>query len=192
MECRITSIKPVSLTRGFALVEATIAAGITAIIVVMVCGFCVFSAHSFAGMYNYADLETVNRLGVDRITRDIRQANRVKSATTNLSTGKITAITLEDASNQEIQYVYNSTQRVLTRKRGTEPSQVILEACDELSFTLGQRTPVGGSPDVYPAASPANCKVVNVSWRCSRTIRGKKENTDSMQTARIVIRKQGT
>jgi hypothetical protein len=48
-----------------------------------------------------------------------------------------------------------------------------------------------GSYDVYPAASAATAKVVNVSWICSRQIMNGMENTESVQTARIVIRKQG-
>ena len=57
---------------------------------------------------------------------------------------------------------------------------------------LGQRNPVGGSYDIYPAATAATAKVINVSWMCSRKIFGIKEDTESVQTARIVIRKQGT
>ena len=63
---------------------------------------------------------------------------------------------------------------------------------DQLSRDVRQRNPVGGSYDVYPVATPGTAKVVDVSWLCSRTIFGRKENTESVQTARIVIRKQGT
>ena len=41
----------------------------------------------------------------------------------------------------------------------------------------------------YSASNnPAICKLVSVSWRCSRTILGQKVNTESVQTAKIVIR----
>ena len=52
--------------------------------------------------------------------------------------------------------------------------------------------PIGGSYDVYPAGTIATAKVIDVSWVCSRTLFGRKENTESVQTARIVIRKQGS
>jgi hypothetical protein len=34
--------------------------------------------------------------------------------------------------------------------------------------------------------------VVNISWICSRSIFGNSINTEAVQTARIVIRRQGT
>jgi hypothetical protein len=34
--------------------------------------------------------------------------------------------------------------------------------------------------------------VVDVTWKCSRTILGVQANTEAVQTAKIVIRKQGT
>jgi len=57
---------------------------------------------------------------------------------------------------------------------------------------LRQRNPIDGSLEVYDAASFDVAKVIDVSWVCSRTIFGRKENTESVQTARIVIRKQGS
>jgi hypothetical protein len=68
---------------------------------------------------------------------------------------------------------------------------VLLKGCDALTFAIAQRNPMGGSYDVYPTASPSTAKVVNVAWNCSRTILGRKANTENVQTARIVIRRQG-
>jgi hypothetical protein len=171
---------------AFALVEVIIAAGITTLLVLVICSFAVFSSHSFAALFNYVDLDDVNRVAMDRITRDVRQANRVTAATT-------TSLTLEDADGaSEITYIYNPTDRTLTRKRTAGPREEILRECDRLVFTLGQRNPKGGTFDVYNPSSMDIVKVVNVSWMCSRTILGRKANTESVQTARIVIRKQGT
>ncbi len=164
--------------------EAVIASGITTLLVLVICSFVVFSSHSFAAIFNYVSLDDMNRIAMDRVTRDVRQANRVKAATT-------TSLTLEDADLSDIVYNYDSTQRILTRTQaGT--TKVVLKGCDRVLFTLGQRNPVGGTYDVYNPSSMDAIKVVNVSWMCSRTILGRKENTESVQTARIVIRKQGT
>ena len=174
------------LKAGFALTEAIIAAGITTLLVLVLVSFTMFSSHNFVALFNYVDLDDVNRVAMDRITRDVRQSNAVKAATT-------TTLTLLDADGtSEIVYAYNPTQRTLTRKRTGGVTEVLLKQCDRLNFTLGQRNTIGGTYDVYPAATPETCKVVNVSWMCSRTILGRKENTESVQTARIVIRKQGT
>lgn len=181
---------PVFSGSGFALLEAIIAAGITTLLVLVLCSFTMFSGKSFAALFNYVDLDDVNKVAMDRITRDVRQANRVTQAYTNLVTGKVTSITLENADLSLTTYTYNPTLRILTRSKGAS-TQVILEECDRLAFRLCQRNPVGGTYDVYDASGPALCKVVDVSWMCSRTILGRKENTESVQTARIVIRKQG-
>jgi hypothetical protein len=166
------------------MVEAVVAMGITTLLVLVVCSFVIFSSHSFAALFNYVSLDDMNRLAMDRVTRDVRQANRVKAATS-------TSLTLEDADMNDIVYNYDTTQRTLTRtKSGT--TKVILKGCDRILFTLGQRNPVGGTYDVYNPSTMDAVKVVNVSWMCSRTILGRKENTESVQTARIVIRKQGT
>jgi hypothetical protein len=135
-------------------------------------------------MFNYVDLDDANRIAVDRITRDVRQSNKVTAYTTN-------SLTLQDSDGLPIVYSYSPDTRTLTRTKSGLTS-VILHDCDTLGFSLGQRNPVGGSYDIYPAATPATCKVVNVSWICTRTIFGKKSNSESVQTARIVIRKQGT
>lgn len=178
-------------TGGFALLEAVIAAGIATLLILAICSFTMFSSKSFAALFNYVDLDDVNKLAMDRITRDIRQANRVTAAVTNALTGKVTSITLENPDATLTTYTYNPTLRILTRTR-SGATHVILEGCDRLAFRLCQRNPVGGTYDVFDASGPALCKVVDVSWTCSRTIMGRKENTESVQTARIVIRKQGT
>ena len=170
---------------GFALVEAMIAAGITTLLVLVICNFALYSSHNFAALFNYVDLNDSNRNAMDRITRDVRQALRVKAWATN-------SITLVDAQNVDVEYVYSPHTHILTRRHGGQPAVTLLEHCERLMFTLGQRNPVGGTFDVYNPSSMDVVKVVNVSWQCSRTILGKKQNTESVQTARIVIRKQGT
>lgn len=162
-----------------------VAAGITTLIVLVLCSFAVFSGHSFAALFNYVDLDDANRIAMDRITRDVRQANRVKAATE-------TSLTLEDADNTEIQYIYDPAAKTVTRKKEGRPWETLLTGCDRLTFTLGQRNPKGGTFDIYNPSSMDVVKVVNVSWQCSRKILGRRENTESVQTARIVIRKQGT
>lgn len=201
MVCRITFTRspfaptlsgPTRGTRGgFALLEALIATGITTLLVLVLCSFTMFSSRSFAALFNYVDLDDVNRIAMDRITRDIRQANRVTQAYTNILTGTVTSITLENSDMSLTTYTYNPSLRTLTRQTGAN-TQLVLEGCDRLAFRLCQRNPIGGTYDVFEASGPALCKVVDVSWTCSRKILGRTENTESVQTARIVIRKQGT
>ena len=184
MDFKATSIeRGAARAAGFAVAEVMVTIGVAAILFLAVCAFSVFAGRSFAAMFNYVDLDDANRVAMDRITRDLRQCNRVTSYTTN-------ALTIEDSDLGAISYTYNTTDHTLTRVKGAD-RRVLLSDCDTLSFTLGQRNAVGGTYDIYPSATVTNAKVVNVSWLCSRTIFGRKENTESVQTARIVIRKQG-
>ena len=188
MDFKTTSTKRAPRRRqlGFALAEAWIAVGITALLLMVIASFTEFSGRSFAALFNYVDLDDVNRIAMDRITRDVRQAMKVTNASTN-------SLTLMEADGSTLcTYAYDSAKRQLTRTRGSGTNEVILTDCDRLSFTIGQRNTVSGSYDVYPVATAGTAKVVNVAWSCSRTIFGYKENTESVQTARIVIRKQGT
>jgi len=67
-------------------------------------------------------------------------------------------------------------------------TRTLLTECDFLQFNISQRTPSNGVFGFYPASRADLCKLVDVSWRCSRTMLGKKLHTESVQTARIVIR----
>jgi Tfp pilus assembly protein PilW len=186
MDCKITSTEVARQKRlsGSALIEAIMAIGITAMLVLTLFTFMFFSGKSFAALFNYVDLDDVNRVAMDTLTRDVRQSNKVTASTTN-------SLTLEDTDGSSIVYTFSPTTKTLTRNKNGA-NKVILTECSRLNFNLGQRNTATGGYDVYPAATPATCKVVNVSWMCSRSIYGRAENTESVQTARIVIRKQGT
>lgn len=164
--------------------EAIIAMGITGLVLAVLASFSMFSARSFSAMFNYVELNDDNRLAIDRITGDVREANRVVYHSTH-------SLTLEDSSGAALVYTYNPDTRSVTRTHNGV-SRIVLHDCDSLVFTIGQRNAIGGTYDVYPAATPLTAKVVNVSWICSRTIFGSKANSESVQTARIVIRRQST
>lgn len=169
---------------GFTLSEVVFAMGLGTLLLLVVCGFSVYSARSYAALNNYVDLDHANRLAVDQMTCDLRQCNRITAASA-------TSLTIEDSDGSTLIYTYNPSTRTLVRAKNGIAKNLLTE-CDNLTFSLGQRNPVGGSYDVYPAATPATAKVVNASWTCSRKILGIKSNTESVQTARIVIRNQGT
>ena len=186
MVSRTTSTKTAARhAAGFLLAEALVAIGVMALVVLVICAFSMFSGRSFAAMFNYVDLDTSNRLAIDQLTRDVRQANRVVNCVTN------SLLVLEDSDGVNITYSYDATAKTLTRSKGAH-STTLLTGCTRLSFDIGQRNIVGGTYDYYPAASPATAKMVNVSWLCARSISRANENTEAVQTARIVIRKQGT
>jgi Tfp pilus assembly protein PilW len=168
---------------GTSLVEALVAIGVTGLIMLALASLSMVSGRSFAAFANYVDLDSANRTAMDTLTRDLRECNKVSSFTA-------TELVIEDADGFSITYAFNAGDRTLTRTRNGVV-KTLLSGCDSLSFTIAQRNPVNGSYDVYPAATATTAKVVNVSWNCSRTVLGFKANTENVQTARIVIRRQG-
>lgn len=180
MDSKITSTR--RSRAAFTIPEMLLAAGITGILVLVLTSISMFSGRTFVAFANYVDLDDANRIAMDTLTRDLRECDKVTACT-------ISALTIEDSDGVSIFYVYNAGTQQLTRTKNNT-TKILLKGCDTLSFAIAQRNPKGQSYDVYPAATPATAKVVNVKWNCSRTIFGRKANTENVQTARIVIRKQ--
>src|SRR5258706_8814559 len=151
MVCKITSTKAVAaLSRGpsprrsagfghaggFILAEAMVSIGVVSILMIAVCSFTMFSARSFASLFNYVDLDDANRIVMDQLSRDIRQSISV----TNFST---TFLTLVDGDTNYLTYTYNPTQRKLYRTKNSL-NKVVLTECDSLKFDVRMRNPIGG------------------------------------------------
>jgi hypothetical protein len=173
---------------GIALVEAMMAIGLTGLIMLALVGISMFSGRSFVAMANYVELDDGNRIAIDTITRDLRSCNRVYFCATNL-------LALEDYDGGSLFYFHHPWEKVLWRFRfsaGNYESTPMLTGCEDLQFHLGKRNTQPGTLDQYPAAEVNEAKVVDVSWKCYREILGVKANTEAVQTAKIVIRRQGT
>jgi prepilin-type N-terminal cleavage/methylation domain-containing protein len=175
-------IKPRARKKGFSLIEMMVGTAIGSLIVTAISVFSLYSGRSMAAMWNYADLGQSSRKALDTMTRDIRQVNRLVDFTPTL-------LSFEDSDGSLLHYVYNPATKRLRRIKGSQ-TDILLEDCDYLTFAIFQRNPIGGTYDQYPTASPDTCKLVQVSWICSRKILGDPRNTESVQTAKIVIRKQ--
>jgi len=167
---------------GVGLVEAMVAIGITALLVLVLTNVSMLSGRMFASFVNYVDLDDANRIAMDTMTQELRECNRVTSCST-------TQLVIEDSDGFSVTYEFNPGAATLTRTKAGIVRK-LLKGCDTLTFHLRTRNPVGGTFEVVPTNDVKLAKVVNVSWNCSRTILGKRANTENVQTARIVIRKQ--
>ena len=187
MDSKITSIdRPNRRRAGFGLSEFLVVMGLSSLLSVTLMCLLMLSGRSFAAIYNYVDLDDANRICMDQMSRDIRQANRVKSYATN---GPVVTLTLEDSDLSDLSYAYNSGQRTLYRTKNGY-TKAVLEECESLRFDLRQRTPKDGTLELYDPATVDLAKVVDVSWVCSRRLLGILINTESIQSAKIVIRKE--
>lgn len=182
VESKITSTDPRGrLARaGVSLAEFVIAMGVTAIVALALVAISVTTGRSLSEMFNYIDLDHYNRIALDTMTRDLRQVRFLSSYQTN-------AVSFIDQYSNTLSFVYSPTNRLLTRVSAGR-TNTLLRDCDFLQFGIYQRTPRSNSWDLYTASELTNCKVVSVTWSCSRAILGLKANTEQGQTARIIIR----
>lgn len=147
-----------------------------------------FGLKSLASLANYSYLNKENRTAMDKLTREIRQARQVTGYTTN-------SITILNGDGHAVTYTFQPSARQMLRTANDgSGTQVLLENCSLLSFQLFQRNPISGTYDVYPVAAgnwQQTVKVIQLTWKTSRTLNGTPVvNSEDIQTARIVIRKQ--
>jgi hypothetical protein len=173
---------------GFTLIEGVVAAGLATLVLAVIASLIVYSARTFSAMSNYVDLDLHSRCALDIISREVRQATAVVDCRTN---GSVSFITLTNADESSLVKVsWNMDARTLSlEKTGLSPT-VVLTGCDRWRVWLYNRAPNVSSTDLSfnAATNLASCKLVNMSWKCSRTIIGNKLNTESVQTAQIVLR----
>ena len=181
MDFKTTSIN--QRRAGVTLIEMAIGIGIGSIVLMILGSLSSFTARSLAGLANYSDLDQASRSALDTMSQQIRQTRRVIEGTTN-------RLVFEDSDGGTLQFSYDAGSRTLRRIKNGVGSKALLSNCDNLTFSMYQRNPVAGSYDVYPTASPATCKLIQLRWTCSRDLLKSKFNTESVQSAKIVIRKQ--
>jgi len=163
---------------GMTLVEILLVSLIGSIVLAVVATLTIFATRSVLAMTNYSELDRLSRNTLDVLTRDIRQASGVGNGTrTNR---------LELNTNGVRFCTYEYANRTLTRIEGARRTD-LLENCDQLTFKISQRNP-SNDFTFYPANTLATAKLIDVSWKCSREIKAQKVNTESIQTAKIVMR----
>lgn len=169
---------------GAALIELLFSVGIGAVVLLGLAGLMFYTGRSFAALANYVDLDTYSRNALDTMSREIRQTRR-------LVAGTDTQLTFEDFDGKQLIYAYSTNSRALIRtKDGVADAEPLLKECNYLKFSMFQRNPLNGQYDQYPTATASQCKLVQLRWVCSRDLVHSRWNTESVQSAKIVIRKQ--
>jgi hypothetical protein len=166
---------------GVSIMELLVALGLTAIAATAILILSFSTGRSLAEMVNYIDLDHYNRVALDNLTRDLRQVSYITSFSP-------TAVTFADKDGTPLSYVYTPAKGTLECFKNGQLSKRLLDQCDRLQFAIYQRSPVSNRYDLIPTTVLTNCKVVTVTWSCSRTIFGIKANTEQGQTAKVVIR----
>lgn len=184
----LRTLKKQSRRAGFTLIEGVVALALASLVMTVVASLIVYSARTFSAMSNYVDLDLHSRFALDLISREVRQANAVVACRTN---GSVSFITLTNTGNSSfVKVSWNMDAGTLSLEKTGVPPQVVLTGCDRWRVWLYNRAPIisSNSLSFNPATNLSSCKLVNMSWKCSRSILGSKLNTESVQTAQIVLR----
>ncbi len=189
MECRTTSTRRNSA--GVTLVEMLIATGLAGVLLAAVMSFSLYSARSFAAAGNYIDLDIKGRTALDWMSRDIRQCDYLSNYVANSSL--VFRTTDPTTSNHfTLRYTYDPAAQTLTRTFGTT-NTVLLTGCTFYHFDLYQRNPAltngGELVALISTNQPSLVKAIDLSWICGRAVLGNTNNTEDVQSARVVIRK---
>jgi type II secretory pathway pseudopilin PulG len=165
---------------AFTLVEVMVASVLATLVLLVVVMLSWYSGRSFAAIANYVTLDQTSQFALDKMSREVREARRLTGYTTN-------SLTLLDVDNNLLQFVYDPETRTLVRVSGGQ-TNILLTGCDVLQFSKYQRNSISNTFDAYDPAYVTNTKLIQVSWVCSRNILGAKANTESVQSAKIVLR----
>jgi hypothetical protein len=163
------------------LVELLVSTGLAGLLATLAMLLMYYAAHNFTAMTNYVDLDRRSRSTLDRMTSEIRQADKLNTYATNQLVFQYGGTTLT--------YFYNSTNKTLNRTYNNTTTELLNE-CQNLQFLMYQRSTVSNSwNQVQVYDDPSLCKEVELIWTCSRKILGRAVNTESVQSARVVMRK---
>lgn len=168
---------------GMSTVETLIAIGISLVLLTQVCALWYYSSRSFAAQAAYTALDQDSQRALDRLSKDLRQAQDIKSFSD-------TEIVLRDANGWDLTFglAGKTLQRVEAAPTGTTRT-VLLNNVDSLKFSMYQRTPIEGVFDQYTTTNLATCKLIEVRWKCSRKLHPlSPQTTEYMQSAKVVIR----
>lgn len=161
--------------------EVVVAMGVAGIVLLSLGGLYLYSTRSFVTLKNHLDLDSASSRAMDRIGKEIRQADCLLAFATNSMTFL--------RGESKFRYVYVPSERALKRE-DTKGTVTLMEDCDSMRFEMFQRKPLTGGQGFYPATSADECKVVQVSWFATKQTGKSSPNASSLRSAQIVIRNQ--
>ena len=163
---------------GWTLVELMIAMALGLIVMGSVLATAIYVSKSFVIIGNYHDLDKDSRRTLDLLSRDIRSISNVMLFTSN-------EIKMVDVAGNQVDYKWDGSNGFVRTCNGA--AQVMLKNCDYLSMSNYQRNAAGNFAFV-PASSLNQTKLIDLRWHCWRSILGSHLTTESVQTAKIVVR----
>ena len=153
MDCKVTNR---NVGTAFTLIEMLVSVSLGLLIVAGAGSVYIFSAKSFVSMSNHDDLSRRNRQASDLLSRDIRSATAVSSATRS-------QIVLQSQKGN-VTYAFDDTAGTLTRSQAGQ-ARVLLAGLTSLSFSLYQRPASGAAYEDFPAATASTASSPSIGSR---------------------------
>src|SRR4051812_5291078 len=142
MAFRIMSIKLHRKVKdaAFTLVELLVAVGLFGITSMALCTTYYYSARGFASLANYGELDKINRIAMDTLTQEIRQARLVTDVATN-------SFSIINGDGLSVTYWFNPSLKQFVRTCSDGTSRVLVSSCSLISFDVFQRNTIAGTWD---------------------------------------------
>ena len=176
-------LAPTSTSRsraGFSLPAVAVAVAIGSLVLAAVVALSLYTGTAFASLCNYVVLNNACQNALDRVTREIHGTQGLQSYSAD-------TLTLTDADGQPLQYTFDSTSGTLLRIKGVA-RDVLCKDLASCKFELFQRNTEDGTYDRIPTTNVLTCKAIRLTFKMSLTSPPNKANTESAQSADIVIR----
>jgi hypothetical protein len=179
---------------AFTLPEIMVASSVGLIVLAAVGFMSIYASRSSVAVINYTDLEAKSRYALDVISRELRQASAVLSFQSSSTLKSLTLTNMDQGASIVLTYDVNA--RTLALDKTGVSRMTVLTECDRWDYGLYQRTPLVTSTNVvyYLATNgsgtldPKLCKLVDLSWKCSRFVTAQRLSTESVQAAQFVLR----
>ena len=172
---------------GWTLVEAMLSVGIATFILGGMASVYVFTNKTLDATMNYEELDRQSRNALDLITMDIRQSGGMTTYSTNsLSFTNVDGSLLQFSWDGTNSLTYTNASATLA---GCPRGGRLLKGCNYLKFSIFQRNPISGTTMTFTPTTNANlAKVVVMDWICRRTNYTTLTDSESVQTAKVVMR----
>ena len=167
---------------AFTLIEISIGLGLGLLILATMSTTFVLLNRGMNALANYEQLDRQSRAALDTMSRDIRQT----ACMTNFTA---TSLTFTNQDGSLLAYNWDGSNYVTYTNGSTYA--ILLSNCISCKFDIYLHTPSNGTTMTFWPAYSNNCplaKVVVVNWICRRTNYASLMDSESVQTAKIVLR----
>jgi type II secretory pathway pseudopilin PulG len=171
---------------GWTLMEMMVAVGLGSLILASVGSVYVFTRRTMDATGNYEELDRQSRAALDQMTRDIRQCGALTNQ--NSTTMWLTAPTNTGGLPYPIMYNWNSNLSQL-QYSFNNTTNVLLKGCSFLRFSYFSRNPSNQTTVLFwPSSNATSTKVIVIDWVCKKTNYTTLTDSESVQTAKVVLR----